>query len=107
MRVFKIITALVVSGMFLYVGGVAEASLTREIIKTRAVSVTYKTSATAYRYAHEACQKYWQRDIANIISERPSFSVEIVTVNASPKTISALCVSKKYINDDVRRVAKR
>jgi len=107
MRVFKILTALIASGTFFYVGAFADASTSREITKTKAITIEYKSPQSAYKFAHIACQKYWERDIANIISERPSFSVEIVTVNTSPKTLSALCISKKYINDDVRRVAKR
>lgn len=107
MRVFKIVTALIVSGMIFYVGTNADATTNREIMKTKAVSVAYKSKKSVYKYAHRACQKYWQKDISNVVSEHPTFSVEIVTVNTDTKTLSALCVSKKYINDDVRRVARR
>jgi len=106
MRVLKFFAAMVASGAFLYFG-VAEASSKRELIKTRAVSVAYKSPASAYRTAHRACQKYWTKEIQNLASERPSFSVEIVTVNTEPRRVSALCVSKKYVNDSVTRVAKR
>lgn len=106
MRVLKIMTALIASGMFFYVG-VTEASVKREVIKTKAVSVSYKSPASAYKFAHKACQKHWRVDIKNIVTERPSFSVEIVTVNTKPRTVSALCISRKYTNDQVRRVARR
>jgi len=107
MRVFKIITAVVASGLIFYAGANTEASTTRQITKTKAISVAYRSPASVYKYAHKACQKHWQKDIANITSLRPSLSVEIVIVNTSPRTVSALCVSKKYVNDDVTKVAKR
>jgi len=106
MRVLRIFAAIIASGAFFYFGS-AEAGSRREVIKTRVVNVAYKSPAAAYRTAHRACQKYWAKEIRNLVSERTSFSLEIVAVTTEPKRLSALCVSKKYVNDKVTRIAKR
>lgn len=108
-RVMKILSAIMSSillSAFLH-AALAEASVGREVVKTKAVSVSYRGPSSIYTSAHKACQKYWKRDITRLLKQRATLSVEVVTVNERPKTVSALCVSRKYINDDVRRVAKR
>ena len=107
MRHSKIFPAAVtVAFLFMQVEALS-VNTKREVVKTRAVSFSYETAASAYTNAQRACQKYWKSEIKNLISERPSFSVEIVTVNTKPKRVSALCISKRYVNDKVTRVAKR
>ena len=106
MKLLNAILSSILFSAFLYVA-LAEATIEKEIIRTKAVNVAYRTPSSVYASAHKACRKYWKKDIARLLKQRATLSVEVVTVNERPKTVSALCVSKKYINDDVRRVARR
>jgi len=106
MRIFKFLSSMVVSACFFYFA-VAEAGDLREVIKTKAVNIAYSSPISTYSRAYKACQKHWKQEIASIAFDRPSFSVEILTVSKGLKRASVLCVSRKYINDDVKKVARR
>ncbi|MGH1467292.1 MAG: hypothetical protein ACRBBP_00215 [Bdellovibrionales bacterium] len=75
----------------------------RAFESTKAVYISYTKPKGIYKRAHKACQKFFKRGVA---SERTSYSVEILTVVPKIKKASALCVSKKYLNDDVTRVSQ-
>ncbi len=81
----------------------ADSKDLRAFESTNAVYISYTKPKGIYKRAQKACQKFFKRSIA---SERISYSVEIVTVVPEIKKASALCVARKYLNDDVTKVSQ-
>lgn len=67
----------------------------------RSVYISYSKPGGIYKKAHKACRKFFNKDMAAKLGERVSYAVEIITMNPKIRKASALCVAKRYTNDNV------
>lgn len=84
-----------------------EATSNREQTRIKAVTLDFVSEKDAYIKIHKACHKIWSKNYKDMINQRATLSVEVVTLTKNPNKISALCVSKRYQNNQVKKVATR
>lgn len=99
--------------MIILTGGFASATQGGAVNRTRfqestsAVYISYNKSKGIYKKAHRACRKFFDKNMITDSEGRVSYSVEILTIVPKIKKASALCVARRYKNDDVLAVNTR